>query len=217
MQPTGARHVGIVVRDRTAAPAPGVYNVCYVNGFQTQPNEKRFWRQAPGLVLNDATAGRSSTRRGASALLDVRTAAKRNALARIVGRWVRGCADDGYAAVEFDNLDSFTRSHGLIDPATGAAPTPRGWSRRRHAARPRGGPEEPGRVRRHPVGYDFAIAEECGRYDECRRYVDDFGDQVLMIEYRSGTSTRPARRTAPPTPSCCATGDLTPSGVHRWC
>ena len=35
--------------------------------------------------------------------------------ARIVGRWVDGCAADGFDAVEFDNLDSFTRSHGLIE------------------------------------------------------------------------------------------------------
>ena len=30
--------VGIVVRDRRA-PAAGRYDVCYVNGFQTQPGE----------------------------------------------------------------------------------------------------------------------------------------------------------------------------------
>ena len=35
----------------------------------------------------------------------------------------------------------------------------------------------------HRVGYDFAVSEECGHYDECDAYVDDFGDQVLMIEY----------------------------------
>ena len=67
------------------------------------------------------------------------------------------------------------------------------------------------------IGYDFAVAEECGRYDECQRYVDDFGDQVLMIEYR----TAGLRRT------CTAYGathavelrdrDLTPDGVHGWC
>ncbi|MEZ5194003.1 MAG: hypothetical protein R2734_16945 [Nocardioides sp.] len=37
-------HVGIVVRDRKAAPAASAYNVCYVNAFQTQSDEKRFWR-----------------------------------------------------------------------------------------------------------------------------------------------------------------------------
>ena len=43
--------VGIVVRDREAAPVEGRYNVCYVNGFQSQPGERGFWRQHWRLVL----------------------------------------------------------------------------------------------------------------------------------------------------------------------
>lgn len=39
------RHVGIVERDRNAASVEGKYNVCYVNGFQTQAEQKRFWRR----------------------------------------------------------------------------------------------------------------------------------------------------------------------------
>jgi hypothetical protein len=35
-------HVGIVVRDRKAPPIPSRYNVCYVNGFQTQADERGF-------------------------------------------------------------------------------------------------------------------------------------------------------------------------------
>ena len=57
--------VGIVVRDRAADPLPDHYNVCYVNGFQTQPDEKRFWRERWGLV-SSGRAARSSTRRGVS-------------------------------------------------------------------------------------------------------------------------------------------------------
>ena len=45
--------VGIVVRDRRARPVPGRYNVCYVNGFQTQPGERALWRRHPRLVLRD--------------------------------------------------------------------------------------------------------------------------------------------------------------------
>src|SRR4051794_24501187 len=105
--------VGIVVRDRQARPAPGRYNVCYVNGFQTQPGERAVWRRHPGLVLRDH--GRPIVDEAwGERLLDVRTAANRKRLAAIVGRWTRGCARAGYDAVEYDNLDSFTRSHGLI-------------------------------------------------------------------------------------------------------
>ena len=35
--------VGIVARDRTAQPSPDHYNICYVNAFQTQRGERRFW------------------------------------------------------------------------------------------------------------------------------------------------------------------------------
>src|SRR3954469_5033980 len=48
-------HVGIVERDRTAAPLPSTYNVCYVNSFQKQADQARFWhRHHWSLVLKDA-------------------------------------------------------------------------------------------------------------------------------------------------------------------
>ncbi|MEJ7722324.1 MAG: endo alpha-1,4 polygalactosaminidase [Ilumatobacteraceae bacterium] len=37
------------------------------------------------------------------------------------------------------------------------------------------------------VGFDFAIAEQCGQYDECDRYRSVFGNRMIDIEYgRSG-------------------------------
>ncbi len=105
-------NVGIVVRDRTAAGA-GRYNVCYVNGFQTQPDEAVLGT-APGLLLRDATAARRG--RGVGRVAARRPdAGQAEGLARIVGRWSAGCARDGFDAVEYDNLDSFTRSHGLVE------------------------------------------------------------------------------------------------------
>ena len=93
----------------------GVYNVCYVNGFQTQPDERRFWRRHHwNLVLKDGRGRPVVDEAWGEWLLDVRTAAKRRDLAAIVGRWTRRCAADGFEAVEFDNLDSFTRSHRLL-------------------------------------------------------------------------------------------------------
>ena len=32
----------IVSRDHTADPASGIYNICYINAFQTQPGENAF-------------------------------------------------------------------------------------------------------------------------------------------------------------------------------
>ena len=62
------------------SPVPGRYNVCYVNGFQTQPGERALWRRHPRLVLRDH--GRPVVDEAwGEWLLDVRTAAKRKQLA----------------------------------------------------------------------------------------------------------------------------------------
>jgi glycosyl hydrolase family 114 len=211
-----AANVGIVVRDRTEPPAAGRYNVCYVNGFQTQPNEKKFWAKHPGLVLRDADGRPVVDEAWGESLLDVRTAAKRKALARIVGRWVRGCAHHGYAAVEYDNLDSYTRSDGLLTKRQ-ALKYAALLVDQAHRSGLAAGQKNLAGYDGTRIGYDFAVAEECGRYDECRRYVDDFGDQVLMIEYRTEDFLE----------TCTAYGathavelrdrDLTPDGVHGWC
>jgi len=209
-------NVGIVVRDRTEPPAAGRFNICYVNGFQTQPNEKRFWAKHRGLLLRDADGRPVVDEAWGETLLDLRTPAKRRALAHLVGRWVRGCAKHGFAAVEYDNLDSYTRSDGLL--------TRRQAMRyaallvdQAHLNGLAAGQKNLAGFDGTTIGYDFAVAEECGRYDECQRYVDDFGDQVLMIEYREQDFDK----------TCAAYGathavelrdrDLTPTGVHGWC
>jgi hypothetical protein len=35
----------------------------------------------------------------------------------------------------------------------------------------------------HRIGFDFAIAEECQVYSECRYYTKTYGDEVYEIEY----------------------------------
>jgi hypothetical protein len=209
-------NVGIVVRDRTEPPAAGRFNICYVNGFQTQPSEKRFWARHRELLLRDADGRPVVDEAWGEVLLDIRTSAKRKALAHVVGRWVRGCAKHGYAAVEFDNLDSFTRSDGLLTKrqAVRYAALLVDQAHRHGLA---AGQKNLAGFDGTTIGYDFAVSEECGRYDECQRYVDDFGDQVLMVEYREQDFDK----------TCVAYGathavvlrdlDLSPAGVHRWC
>ena len=46
------------------------------------------------------------------------------------------------------------------------------------------------------LGFDFAIAEECGRWHECRGYKRMYGQHVLAIEYRR----RDLRRHVPGVP-----------------
>src|SRR6478735_51607 len=157
-------HVGIVVRDRTERPASGRYNICYVNGFQTQPGERAVWRRHPGLVLR--RHGRPVVDEAwGERLLDLRTARKRARLAAIVGRWTRGCARHGYDAVEYDNLDSYTRSHHLLTRRQALAYA-RLLVRGAHRVGLAAGQKNLADLDGTRLGYDFAVAEECGRYEE---------------------------------------------------
>jgi hypothetical protein len=40
------------------------------------------------------------------------------------------------------------------------------------------------RQARGRIGFDFAIAEECGRFDECQDYRAVYRNHVIAIEYR---------------------------------
>ena len=74
--------VAVVSRDRLADPAPGLYNICYINGFQIKPAEADLWGAA--LVLRDASGAPVIDAAWNEALVDVRTAASRAAAAAIV-------------------------------------------------------------------------------------------------------------------------------------
>lgn len=112
--PAGVR---IVSRDRSDRPVPGAYSICYLNAFQTQPQDTGWWRRNHReLLLHDGSGGEvGDPDWPGEVLLDTRTPAKRTELAAIVGDWIDGCARSGFAAVEPDNLDSWTRSHGLLN------------------------------------------------------------------------------------------------------
>ena len=57
------------------------------------------------------------------------------------------------------------------------------------------------------VGYDFAVAEECGRYRECGSYVAHHGRRVIVIEYRRVDFDWTCARYGPSLPSCSATAN----------
>ncbi len=182
---TPAASVGIVDRDRRDTPA-GLYDICYVNAFQSQPDERRFWTRDRhrDLLLRDRTGRPVVDEVWGEWLLDTRSAAKRSRLAAIIGRWIDGCARDGFEAVEPDNLDSWSRSYGLIHPADNLALAGL-LASRAHAAGLAIAQKNAAGIgaRGAAVGFDFAIAEECGHYSECGRYVRTYGDEVLIMEY----------------------------------
>ncbi|MFJ4953445.1 endo alpha-1,4 polygalactosaminidase [Streptomyces sp. NPDC088760] len=180
--PAGVR---IVSRDRSDSPAPGLYNICYVNAFQAQPAERSSW--PAGLLLRDARGRVVIDEDWNEPLLDIGTPAKRERVARRVNRWIDGCADKGYDAVEPDNYDSYTRSHRLLTAADATA-FMRLLSRHAHARHLAIGQKNTAELagQRRRAGLDFAVTEECGQYDECEVYAKAFDDRVVDIEYTDG-------------------------------
>lgn len=172
-------------RDRGAQPVRGLYNVCYVNAFQTQPDAMDWWQKKnPDLLLRDSSGEPVNDEAWGEALLDTSTAAKRTRLANIVGGWVDGCAKSGFQAVEPDNLDSYERSGGRLTKAHNAA-FAKLLATRAHAAGLAIGQKNTTDLlgQRKSIGFDFAVAEECGRYDECADYATAYGNRVFVIEY----------------------------------
>ena len=188
--------VELLVRDRKDRPAPGRYNVCYVNGFQTQPDERDFWtREHPDLVLRDEGGQPVVDPDWDEWLLDVTTAAKRRRLATIVGDWIARCADDGFDAVEIDNLDSYSRSGGRISEDDAVAFLAL-LSARAHAVGLAIAQKNAAELlpRRDEMGTDFAVVEECNRYDECDAFARAYADRILVVEYRRRDFDRGCRR-----------------------
>jgi hypothetical protein len=186
--PAGVR---IVTRDRTAAPAAGLYNVCYVNAFQAQPGDEKTW--PADLLLRDANGEVVVDEDWDEALLDIGTEAKRKRIAARVNKWTDGCADKGFDAVEPDNYDSYTRSDDLLTAGDATAFLTL-LSRHAHARGLAIGQKNTVDLAglRKRTGLDFAVAEECGEYDECGEYAEAFDDRVLVIEY-TDTGLRKAR------------------------
>lgn len=203
--------VSVVSRDwfsGTAADDPA-YSICYVNAFQTQaneagtdrPDEQSNWPRK--LIL---TKLGDDPKWGGEYLVDISTAKKRERAARWVQQMIQGCADGGFEAVEFDNLDSWTRFSGT--PLDRKVPFGKKeavafaelLADRSHALGLAVGQKNTVELTpsmRAQVSFDFVIAEECGRYRECDRYVKAYGDNVIAVEY----SQKAFRRT------CDAIGD----------
>jgi hypothetical protein len=182
--PAGVR---IVTRDSTSRPVAGLYNICYINGFQTQSEDRRFWlAKHPTLVLR--TAGEAPIFDPGwpdEMILDVSTAAKRAAIAAVQDATIDLCEKKGFQAVEFDNLDSYSRSHHLLTLGDDIAMA-KLLVAHAHADGLAAGQKntpELGKRGRDDIHFDFAVAEECYRYDECASYTRVYGARVIDIEY----------------------------------
>lgn len=171
--------VDVVVRDRTDSPDGRRYSVCYVNAFQTQPGaadvpEDLLLHDADGDLVEDADWP-------GEYLLDVSTAGHRTAALDVVGPWIDRCAAAGFDAVEPDNLDSWTRSHGLLDRSDAVA-TARLLVARAHAAGLAIAQKNAPELLDEDLGFDFAVVEDCAAFHECRAFARAY-ELVLAVEY----------------------------------
>ena len=87
--------------------------------------------------------------------------------------------------MEPDNLDSWTRSKGLLTRQDNVAFATllAGRAHQDGLLIAQKNTSELGTAGRDDVGFDFAVAEECQVYDECDAYTDVYGDRVAEIEY----------------------------------
>ncbi len=190
-----APEVRVVVRDWwSGAPLDrdGAYSVCYVNAFQTQPDEPDVDRPdersawPSGLVLEEL----EDPGWPGELLVDISTPDSRAAAAAHVAEMVDTCADKGFDAVELDNLDSWTRFDGRQEVVSFAEQDALAYAGLlADHAHDRGlavaQKNTPGLSEQQvaDVGFDLAVVEECGRYDECDAYTAVHGDRLLVVEY----------------------------------
>ncbi len=178
--------VRVVTRDRTESPARSAYSICYVNAYQTQPGQLRWWkRHHDGLLLRRKGTLVHDPGWPGEVLLNTSTATRRQRIADVIGRWITGCDRSGFRAVEPDNLDSFTRSHRLLTRSNNLALARLLVARAHMAGLAIAQKNLAGlsRAARTSIGFDFAVAEECSEYAECGAYRRAYGRHVIEVEY----------------------------------
>lgn len=187
--------VTIVTRDSTASPAAGIYNICYVNGFQTQPEEHDLWLNQRKDLLVTGSNGKPivDPEWPDEFILDTSTATKRTRLAAIADEAITRCSQRGFKGLEIDNLDSYGRSKGKLTVDHNLAYA-KLLQQRAHALGLAIGQKNSAEVseRAHnEVGFDFAFAEECFAYEECADYSDEYGSLVMDVEYTDNLPNGP--------------------------
>ncbi len=174
--------VTVVARDSTDRPAAGLYSICYVNGFQTQPGAD--W---PRDLLVSAKDGRplADANWPDENLLDIGSEDNRRRILARLGGILARCAEAGFDAAEFDNLDSYTRSGGVLTEADAVrfASLLVGAAHARGLAAAQKNAPDLAAIGRQRIGFDFAVSEQCHRFDECSAYTRVYGDRVINIEY----------------------------------
>lgn len=177
--------IDVVVRDAAADPLPGAYSVCYVNGFQTQPDEAEDWADDEDVLLHDGDGDLVVDPDWPDEhILDPGTGHARTIILDRLGEVIDGCAKRGFAAVEIDNLDIAERFEAISEDGVHALA--RSYVERAHQSGVAIAQKNAAEITRNAhddLGFDFAVTEECAAFDECDAYTEVYGDHVLEIEY----------------------------------
>ena len=215
--------VTVVDRDHADAAVAGTYSICYVNAYQAQADAVAWWTaHHPQALLRDAKHRLVIDTDWDEPLLDLSTAAKRATVLGVVGGWMDQCAAKGYRAIEADNLDSYTRSHGLLTAAQ-ALSFGHDLALRAHRDHLALGQKNAAdqSAAAHRAGFDFAIAEECQVYSECGSYTGVYGTGLIEIEYGNTLFAQACSARANTVSVVRRDRDVTPAGdrhhVERWC
>jgi hypothetical protein len=164
----------VVSRDSEDQPWPGVYSICYVNAFQSQPGDSSL--KSAWLVVNGKNVGDPNW--PGEYMLD--TKGHRTELVNAFTAVMSRCAAKGFKAVEFDNLDSYDRSKGGLTQADNVAYA-KDLVAAAHALGLAAGQKNAVELVGQ-VPFDFAIAESCLKYSECGGYTAAYR-VVLDVEY----------------------------------
>lgn len=173
-----------------------LYNICYLNVFQTQPDESASWLATHRdliLMSGDQPVHDDDPDWQGELLFDVSTSLKQTKLLELQRGWISACKAAGYKAIEPDNIDSYTRSRRMLTAeqaqaymtlfaaeahAQGMAVAQKNvttWVREAGAD---------GKLRAQSVGFDFAIVEECQVAGDCNEVIGFYTPaRVLEIEY----------------------------------
>lgn len=151
--------------------------VCYVSAGSYErwrPDADDF----PRKVLGNGLAGWPGER-----WLDIR---KLRLLRPIMQARLRMCADKGFDGIDFDNVDGFTNETGFSLTRRDQIRYLRFLSRAAHARGLAAGMKNlPQLAREMEPRFQFAVNEQCFRYDECEEYLAfiEAGKPVFNIEY----------------------------------
>ena len=180
-------------------PLTSGYSICYVNAFQTQSDDDGFDRPDElsnwpvDLVLFELG---DDPAWGGEYLIDISTEQRRLGAALWLLPMIASCANDGFDAVEFDNLDSWMRFNGTpleTQVPFGEAEAVEFAGLITQLAHNLGlAVAQKNTVeivsQAGAIGFDFAMVESCGLYiddgyDECAEYAAVYGGNIVSIEY----------------------------------